>query len=183
MLLIALNSHSPVSTFAAVMLTAVYTTKGERGTMDVTPEVATKLHENKEEILACIIDVLDMELLLEVYKETQRIEAEGIMTIKIRNRCRTPRAVFLISLKHQDFISVEDQNALFSENRLKVQKKHKDLKNIIRDRKVEELKKRLTNEGAELTSLSVREDHMVLGEDKNQKPGYGKIGAIVEGIK
>lgn len=88
-------------------------------------------------------------------------------------RRRTPGGVFLFLLKHHDSVSAEDQKAIFSEDRLKIQKKHKDLKSIMRERKVEELKKRLSEQGTELTSLSVRRDHMILGEDVNQKPQDG----------
>ncbi|KAI9577823.1 phosphorylated adapter RNA export protein [Glossina fuscipes] len=143
---------------------------GGRETVDIAREMAKKLHEDKDELLARIIEVLGTELPFEIYKETQRIEAEGGMTIKNGKRRRTPGGVFLFLLKHHDSISAEDQKAIFSEDRLKIQKKNKDLKSIIRERKVEELKKRLSEQGTELTSLSVRRDHMILGEDINQKP-------------
>uniref|UniRef100_A0A1A9W0Z6 Phosphorylated adapter RNA export protein n=1 Tax=Glossina brevipalpis TaxID=37001 RepID=A0A1A9W0Z6_9MUSC len=57
---------------------------GGRDTVDVAREMATKLHEDKDELLARTIEVLGIELPLEIYKETQRIEAEGGMTIKVK---------------------------------------------------------------------------------------------------
>lgn len=43
----------------------------------------------------------------------------------------------------------------------------------MRDRKVEELKKRLCEQGAELPSLSTRKELMLMGDEINQKQNDG----------
>ncbi|XP_013104903.2 phosphorylated adapter RNA export protein [Stomoxys calcitrans] len=146
---------------------------GDRDGVEVAKEIALKLHEGKDDLLVRIVEVLGTEIPLKVFKETQRIEADGGMTIKNGQRRRTPGGVFLFLIKHNDTISAEDQKAIFSEDRFKANKKNKDIKTIMRERKVEELKKRLSEQGAELNSLATRKDLMLMGEEllKEQEKG------------
>lgn len=96
-----------------------------------------------------------------------------MFSLKNGQRRRTPGGVFLFLLKHHDSLTPEDQKAIFSEDRHNAQKKHKDMKAIMRDRKVEELKKRLCEQGAELPSLSTRKELMLMGDEINQKQNDG----------
>lgn len=96
-----------------------------------------------------------------------------VFTLQNGLRRRTPGGVFLFLLKHHDLLSAEDQKAIFSEDRNIANKKTKTLKASIRDRKVEELKKRLCEQGGELPNLGTRKELMLLGEEANPKPNNG----------
>lgn len=98
------------------------------------------------------------------------------MQFQNRQRRRTPGGVFLFLLKHHESLSAEDQKAIFSEDRQNANKKNKDMKTLMRERKVEELKKRLSEQAAELSSLKTRTEIMVLGYESlnEQKKGNCK---------
>ncbi|XP_075168686.1 phosphorylated adaptor for RNA export [Haematobia irritans] len=146
---------------------------GDRDTVDVAKEIALKLREQKDDLLVKIVEVIGIELSLKIYKETQRIEADGGMTIQNGLRRRTPGGVFLFLVKHNETISAEDQKAIFSEDRNKSNKNLKAIKTIMRERKVAELKKCLSEQGAELNTLSTRKDLLLMGEEllKEQERG------------
>ncbi|XP_073813472.1 phosphorylated adaptor for RNA export [Musca autumnalis] len=147
---------------------------GDRNAVEVAREMAKKLHEEKDDLIVRIVEVLGLELPLKIFKETQRIEADGGMTIKNGQRRRTPGGVFLFLIKHNETISADDQKAIFSEDRSSANKKHKDMKTLMRERKVEELKKRLSEQGAELnTPLCTRKDLILMCDDtlKEQQKG------------
>ncbi|XP_065370336.1 phosphorylated adapter RNA export protein [Calliphora vicina] len=146
-----------------------------RASVEVAREIAMKLREEKDDLLVRVVEVLGTELPLKIYKETQRIEAEGGMTIKNGQRRRTPGGVFLFLLKHHDSLKAEDLKAIFSEDRNNANKKQKDYKAIMRDRKVKELKKRLCEQGAELPSLNTRKELMLLGDEINQNQNDGNL--------
>lgn len=148
---------------------------GDREAIEVAREMAIKLHEDKNDLLIRVLEVLGTDLPLKIYKETQRIEAEGGMTIKNGKRRRTPGGVFLFLLKHNDALTIEDSKAIFCEDRHNDNKKRKDMTSKMRDRKVEELKKRLSEQGAELPSLNTRKDLMLLGDEPNQKQNDGNL--------
>lgn len=81
--------------------------------------------------------------------ETQKIESEGGMMIINGGRRRTPGGVFLFLLKKADNISSEDLKIIFQEDKNKRNRELKDLQALSREKKVEELKKTL-NENGEL---------------------------------
>ncbi|XP_058975892.1 phosphorylated adapter RNA export protein-like [Musca domestica] len=146
----------------------------DRSAVEVAREMAKKLHEGKDDLIVRIVEVLGLELPLKIFKETQRIEADGGMTIKNGQRRRTPGGVFLFLIKHNETLSADDQKAIFSEDRTNANKKHKDMKSLMRERKVEELKKRLSEQGAELNApLCTRKDLILMGDEalKEQQKG------------
>ncbi|KAH8353970.1 hypothetical protein KR067_006705 [Drosophila pandora] len=136
-----------------------------RDPSDIATEMASKLYEEKDELLVRVVEVLGMDLPLELYKETQRIEADGGMMIKNGNRRRTPGGVFLFLLKHNNKITQEQQKSIFSEDRQTGLKSRKQIETLMRDRKVEELKKCLSEQSTELPALSQRKElYMQSGE-------------------
>ncbi|KAH8402209.1 hypothetical protein KR009_010455 [Drosophila setifemur] len=157
-----------------------------RDPSDVATEMASKLFEEKDELLGeyvkfklfniyiyrrfvpfpvRVVEVLGMELPLELYKETQRIEADGGMMIKYGKRRRTPGGVFLFLLKHHHNVTQEQQKSIFSEDRQSLNKSRKQMETLMRDRKVEELKKCLSKQSTELPTLSQRREHYMQGDD------------------
>ncbi|XP_017015127.1 phosphorylated adapter RNA export protein [Drosophila takahashii] len=132
-----------------------------RDPSDVATEMASKLYEEKDELLVRVVEILGMELPIELYKETQRIEADGGMMIKNGKRRRTPGGVFLFLLKHHDSITQEQQKSIFSEDRQSLSKSRKQIDALLRDRKVEELKKCLSKQVKEhyMQGDELREDN------------------------
>ncbi|XP_034107125.1 phosphorylated adapter RNA export protein [Drosophila albomicans] len=142
---------------------------GGRDACDVAREMARKLYEEKDELLVRVVEILGLEVPLELYKETQRIEADGGMMIKNGRRRRTPGGVFLFLLKHHDSITPAQQKSIFTEDRQNDTKSRKQIETLIRDRKVEELKKCLSDKSTELPSLLIRKEHDSLNQ--NYQPG------------
>ncbi|ALC40541.1 Phax [Drosophila busckii] len=144
-----------------------------RDSCDVAKEMASKLYEEKDELLVRVVQVLGVDVPLQLYKETQRIEADGGMMIKNGRRRRTPGGVFLFLLKHNDNITPEQQKSIFSEDRHNETKSRKQIETLIRDRKVEELKKCLNEQSTELPTLSSRKEHYMQGGESivQHQPG------------
>ncbi|XP_039502281.1 phosphorylated adapter RNA export protein [Drosophila santomea] len=148
---------------------------GERNPSDVANEMATKLYEDKDELLVRVVEVLGIDLCLELYKETQRIEADGGMMIKNGNRRRTPGGVFLFLLKHHDNITQEQQKRIFSEDRQSLSKSRKQIESLMRDRKVEELKKCLSKQVTELPTLNQRKEYYMQGDEQREDKLPGNL--------
>ncbi|EDW02489.1 phosphorylated adapter RNA export protein [Drosophila grimshawi] len=136
-----------------------------RDPSDVAREMANKLYEDKDELLVRVVKVLGIDVPLELYKETQRIEADGGMMIKNGRRRRTPGGVFLFLLKHHDKITPAHQKLIFADDRQNENKSRKQIETLIRDRKVEELKKCLSEKSTELPSLNARKEHYLQGAE------------------
>ncbi|KAH8254570.1 hypothetical protein KR032_010946 [Drosophila birchii] len=146
-----------------------------RDPSDVATEMASKLYEEKDELLVRVVEVLGMDLPLELYKETQRIEADGGMMIKNGKRRRTPGGVFLFLLKHHNSISQEQQKSIFNEDRQSLNKSRKQIETLMRDRKVEELKKCLSKQSTELPTLSQRKEHYMQGDELSAENQPGNL--------
>ncbi|XP_030386444.1 phosphorylated adapter RNA export protein [Scaptodrosophila lebanonensis] len=142
---------------------------------DVAREMANKLHEKKDELLVRAIEILGIELLQEIYKETQRIEADGGMMIKTGQRRRTPGGVFFFLLKHNDSITPEQQKSIFAEDRQSVNKSRKQIETLMRDRKVEELKKCLSKQSTEMPSLNSRKELYMQGAESSAESQPGNL--------
>ncbi|KAH8415934.1 hypothetical protein KR222_004324, partial [Zaprionus bogoriensis] len=142
---------------------------------DVAREMANKLYEEKDELLVRVVKVLGIEVPLELYRETQRIEADGGMMIKNGRRRRTPGGVFLFLLKHHDSITPAQQKSIFSEDRQNEIKSRKQIETLIRDRKVEELKKCLSEKSTELPSLLTRKEHYLQGAESISQDQPGSL--------
>ncbi|XP_022221640.1 phosphorylated adapter RNA export protein [Drosophila obscura] len=146
-----------------------------RDPSDVATEMASKLYEEKDELLIRVVEVLGMDLPLELYKETQRIEADGGMMIKNGRRRRTPGGVFLFLLKHHDNITPEQQKSIFDEDRQNLNKSRKQIETLMRDRKVEELKKCLSKQSTELPSLCQRKEHYMQADELSAQSQPGNL--------
>ncbi|XP_067630810.1 phosphorylated adapter RNA export protein [Eurosta solidaginis] len=144
-----------------------------RDPADVAREMSNKLHEERDDLLVRIVDVLGTKLPVEIYKETQRIEFDGGMMIMNGKRRRTPGGVFLFLLKNHESLTPEEHKAIFSEDRQKTNKWRKEMEALSRDRKVEELKKRLSEkEKGLLPAVGTRkEQHFLLGSDLENQTG------------
>lgn len=83
---------------------------------------------------------------IHLFKETQRIEKEGGMMIVNGKRRRTPGGVYFFLLKHDDEVTSAQRKVIFYEESKGATKDKKSMQAMKRDQKVEELKKRLTEQ-------------------------------------
>lgn len=120
-------------------------------------ELANKLCEEKDELMLRVVNVLGKDIPAKLFKETQKIEADGGMLIMNGARRRTPGGVFLFLLKHNEEIDKDDKKAIFLEEKKTAVKERKISQAVNREKKVEELKKTLNRQAAE-NELPTRSD-------------------------
>nr|XP_040232672.2 phosphorylated adapter RNA export protein isoform X1 [Anopheles coluzzii] len=121
-------------------------------------ELAEKLEETHTELMVRVAETLGQEIPMKLFKETQKIEADGGMLVMKGWRRRTPGGVFLFLLKHCEEVDEEAKRTIFQSEKKAKQKEWKLTKSINRDKKVEELKKTLNRQAAndaEQTSSSL----------------------------
>ncbi|XP_055638246.1 phosphorylated adapter RNA export protein isoform X2 [Toxorhynchites rutilus septentrionalis] len=123
-------------------------------------ELANKLCEEKDELMLRVVNVLGKEIPAKLFKETQKIEADGGMLIMNGARRRTPGGVFLFLLKHNEEIDKDDKKAIFLEEKKAAIKERKTSQAVNREKKVEELKKTLNRQAAD-NELPTRSDLML----------------------
>jgi len=104
-----------------------------------------------------VVEVLGKELPIQLFKETQKIEHDGGMMVINGKRRRTPGGVFLFLLKHNESITPDNRKEIFTDERKNSNRKHKTMQAIQRDKKVEELKKRLNERENEFNSTTTKE--------------------------
>uniref|UniRef100_A0A182JD89 Phosphorylated adapter RNA export protein n=1 Tax=Anopheles atroparvus TaxID=41427 RepID=A0A182JD89_ANOAO len=118
-------------------------------------ELADKLCETHAELLQRVVDVLGKEIPLKLFKETQKIEADGGMLVMKGWRRRTPGGVFLFLLKHCEDVDQDLKRSIFQEDKKAKQKEWKLTKSINREKKVEELKKTLNRQASDIELQSM----------------------------
>ncbi|XP_055541747.1 phosphorylated adapter RNA export protein isoform X2 [Wyeomyia smithii] len=128
-------------------------------------ELANKLCEEKDDLMLRVVSVLGKEIPAKLFKETQKIEADGGMLIMNGARRRTPGGVFLFLLKHNEEIDKEDKKAIFMVEKKAAIKERKNSQAVNREKKVEELKKTLNRQAAD-NELPTRSDLMNLSHLK-----------------
>lgn len=124
-------------------------------------ELARKLCEEKDDLMLRVVNVLGKEIPAKLFKETQKIEADGGMLIMNGARRRTPGGVFLFLLKHNEEIDKDDKRSIFLEEKKAAIKERKASQAVNREKKVEELKATLNRQAAD-NELPTRGD-LLLG--------------------
>ncbi|XP_046403833.1 phosphorylated adapter RNA export protein [Ischnura elegans] len=110
---------------------------------DIARDIASKLFEEKEDLIAKVVNVLGKEKAIELYEETKKIEEEGGMTILKGTRRRTSGGIYLFILKNDKNISEEDKESIFSDDRRKATREIKEAKVQRRRMATEELRRTL----------------------------------------
>ncbi|XP_053696112.1 phosphorylated adapter RNA export protein isoform X2 [Sabethes cyaneus] len=123
-------------------------------------ELANKLCEEKDDLMLRVVSVLGKDIPAKLFKETQKIEADGGMLIMNGARRRTPGGVFLFLLKHNEEIDKEDKKAIFLLEKKAAVKERKLSQAVNREKKVEELKKTLNRQAAD-NELPTRSELML----------------------
>uniref|UniRef100_T1GS94 Phosphorylated adapter RNA export protein n=1 Tax=Megaselia scalaris TaxID=36166 RepID=T1GS94_MEGSC len=109
-------------------------------------EIAHNLFEEKDELILRLVSVVGTRMAIKLFQETQKIEKEGGMMIVNGKRRRTPGGVFFFLLKHDNNVTSDQRKMIFYEENKIAAKDRKSLQAMKRDQKVEELKKRLTEQ-------------------------------------
>ncbi|XP_073953353.1 phosphorylated adaptor for RNA export [Choristoneura fumiferana] len=117
-------------------------------------EIADNLAEEKKELVGRIVQVLGASKAIEIYKETQRVEADGGMLVMNGTRRRTPGGVYFFLLKRDEEVSQEMVSQIFTEERKQSARRIKRARAKSRQRVMEQLKQSLTD--SELPSLLSR---------------------------
>ncbi|KAL1513673.1 hypothetical protein ABEB36_003052 [Hypothenemus hampei] len=95
---------------------------------DIVKDIASKLNEERDDLILKVIQVMGKSTCIEKFKETQQIESEGGMPIMNLTRRRTPGGVFLYLVRNDYNITPDQINQIFAEARQKSLATKKDLK-------------------------------------------------------
>ncbi|CAH2042594.1 unnamed protein product, partial [Iphiclides podalirius] len=135
---------------------------------NIAKEIAEKLSEEKKDLVGRIIQELGASKAIEIYKETQRVEADGGMLVMNGTRRRTPGGIYFFLLKHDEDISQAMINQIFNEDRKDTSRKIKKARGKSRQKVMEQLKQSLTD--SELPSLLSRGEATVKTEHGSNPP-------------
>lgn len=89
---------------------------------DFGREMAHLLEEEKYDLIVNVVSVIGKKESLNLYKITQKIEAQGGMLTMMKNRRRTPGGIFLFLLKTSDKIDEDLKREVFNSERKSVEK-------------------------------------------------------------
>ncbi|KPJ03249.1 PREDICTED: phosphorylated adapter RNA export protein [Papilio xuthus] len=135
---------------------------------NIAEEIAEKLSESKKELVVRILQVVGASKAIELYKETQRVEADGGMLVMNGTRRRTSGGIYFFLLKHDEDISQAMISQIFVEDRKTSARKVKKALAKNRQKIMEELKQSLTD--SELPSLLSRGEATVQTEHGSNPP-------------
>ncbi|XP_045452483.1 phosphorylated adapter RNA export protein [Melitaea cinxia] len=134
----------------------------------IANEIAEKLTEEKKDLVGRIVQVIGASKAIDLYKETQKIEADGGMLVMNGTRRRTPGGIYFFLLKRDDDISQSMINQIFNEDRKETNRKIKKTRAKTRQKVMEQLKQSLTD--SELPSLLSRGEATVQSEHGSNPP-------------
>ncbi|KAJ2948337.1 hypothetical protein O0L34_g7576 [Tuta absoluta] len=135
---------------------------------NIASDIAEKLAEEKKCLVERIVQVLGPSKAIEIYKETQRVEADGGMMVMNGTRRRTPGGIYFFLLKRDDDVSQDMVNQIFTEDRKETARKFKRSRTRSRQQVVEQLKQSLTD--SELPNLLSRGEATVQTEHGSNPP-------------
>ncbi|KAL3286708.1 hypothetical protein HHI36_001203 [Cryptolaemus montrouzieri] len=132
----------------------------ENSVEEIAEDISNKLYEEKEDLILKILNIIGKQKCLEIFQETQNIEANGGMLIMVglfnfhyaslfienhvfqnQTRRRTPGGVFLYLVRCREDITREEKHKIFHDER-KISRN--DLKER-RKMKIEKLRKQTGN--------------------------------------
>ncbi|CAG9795575.1 unnamed protein product [Diatraea saccharalis] len=134
----------------------------------IANEIAEKLAEEKKDLVGRIVQFLGAQKAIDLYRQTQKVEADGGMLVMNGTRRRTAGGVFFFLLKRDDDISQEMVTKLFNEDRRETARRIKKSRTNSRQKVMEQLKQSLTD--SELPSLLSRGEATVQSEHGSNPP-------------
>lgn len=84
---------------------------------DFGRDMASKLEEEKCDLICRVVSVIGKEASLNLFRITQKIEREGGMLTMMKNRRRTPGGIFLFLLKTSDKIDDDRKKEVFDSDK------------------------------------------------------------------
>lgn len=110
---------------------------------ELAQDMATKLCEEKDDLLLQAINIVGKEIPMKIFEDTKKIELDGgMMTINGQRR-RTPGGVFLFLLKNCPDISEVDKKKIFIQDRKQELSKRRKELDVKLQRKMQKLKQSL----------------------------------------
>ncbi|XP_059059645.1 phosphorylated adapter RNA export protein [Achroia grisella] len=134
----------------------------------IANDIAEKLSEEKKDLVVRIVQVIGAHKAVELYKETQRVEADGGMLVVNGARRRTPGGIYFFLLKRDVDVSQEMINQIFNEDRKETSRRIRKARAKSRQKVMEQLKQSLTD--SELPSLLSRGEATVQSEHGSNPP-------------
>ncbi|KAJ1531118.1 hypothetical protein ONE63_005940 [Megalurothrips usitatus] len=153
-------------------------TEGD-STDEIARDMAKKLLETQEDLILRVINTLGKERAIALYQKTQSIEADGGMLIMNGSRRRSPGGVFFFLVKNGDNISDHEKQTIFDGHGKHSLKEIKRLRREARQKKLEEERRKLSDEiarNADLPGLFTRAELVVSqGSAMNIKNADGSV--------
>ncbi|CAB3251174.1 unnamed protein product [Arctia plantaginis] len=137
-------------------------------TENIAVEIAENLSEEKKDLIGQIVQALGAQKAIDIYKETQGIEADGGMLVMNGTRRRTPGGIYFYLLKRDEDVSQETISQIFNEDKKETIRKVKRARAKSRQKVMEQLKQSLTD--SELPSLLSRGEATVQSEHGSNPP-------------
>ncbi|CAF4914411.1 unnamed protein product [Pieris macdunnoughi] len=162
------NSHQPVEEKQEPRFLPDLVVTSEDSIANLAVDIAEKLAEEKKDLVVRIVEVLGASKAIEIYEETQKVEAEGGMLVMNGTRRRTPGGVYFFLLKKHDDVSHAMINQIFNEDRKETTRKIKKTRAKSRQKVMEQLKQSLTD--SELPSLLSRGEATIQTEHGSNPP-------------
>lgn len=135
---------------------------------NIATDIAEKLEEEKKALVGRIVQVLGVHKAIELYKETQEIEADGGMLVMNGTRRRTPGGIYFFLIKRDGDVSQEMVTQIFNEDKKETTRKVKRARAKSRQVVMEQLKQSLTD--SELPSLLSRGEAIAQSEHGSNPP-------------
>ncbi|CAH0590116.1 unnamed protein product [Chrysodeixis includens] len=134
----------------------------------IAKEISENLSEDKKDLVEHIIQIVGAEKAIEIYKETQRVEADGGLLIINGTRRRTSGGLYFYLLKNDPDVTQEMVSQMFSEDRRETHRQIKRARASCRQKVMEQLKQSLTD--SELPSLLSRGEAAAASEPGSNPP-------------
>ncbi|CAK1553014.1 unnamed protein product [Leptosia nina] len=162
------NSHQPTKEKQEPRILPDLVVTTEDSIENIATDIAEKLTEEKKDLIARIVGVLGANIAIEIYTETQTVEADGGMLVMNGTRRRTPGGVYFFLLKRHNDVTQAMINNIFNEDRKETARKIKKTRAKSRQKVMEQLKQSLTD--SELPSLLSRGEATVQTEHGSNPP-------------
>jgi len=133
---------------------------------EIAKEIASKLHEDKIDLILRVVELLGKEMAIQLFESTKEAENDGGIMVANGSRRRTPGGVFLHLLRNHDEIPMEKIRQVFSEE----ERAREKFKRVIRAKRRQEnatnLKKVILPEVADLPTRGELEMAMASRTDR-----------------
>ncbi|XP_022189897.2 phosphorylated adapter RNA export protein isoform X2 [Nilaparvata lugens] len=143
---------------------------------EVSKDIVEKLSEKKDDLIYRVVTGIGKEKAIELYNETKRIEEDGGMMVMNGSRRRTPGGVYLALLKRDKDIPAEKVKEIFVDDKLCDQQMKKRRTKNWHNRRTQQLKQTLIEDGLLPPSLLTRAELELRNGESSTERGDGVEG-------